>query len=62
MTPSTQPPTFLTLLEVAVVFRISRSTTYRWISFGVLKAVKVRGYLRIPRTEVDRLQRDSFAE
>lgn len=52
----------MTPLEVAAVFRINRSTAYPWIEEGLFKAVKLQDCLRIPRTEVERLQRDSFDE
>jgi excisionase family DNA binding protein len=46
--------------EVMQFFRISRSTFYRWVESGAIKATRINGILRVPREEVHRLQRDYF--
>lgn len=60
MTPGHSRPTFLTAREVTALFRISRATFYRWVAEGRIEATRINGLLRIPSTEVDRLQRDYF--
>lgn len=46
--------------EVMLFFRISRSTFYRWVESGAIKAKRINGILRVPREELQRLQRDYF--
>jgi excisionase family DNA binding protein len=41
--------------EFADFFKISKPTVYRGISDGQVKAVRVLGSLRIPRTERERI-------
>lgn len=59
-----QSPPMLTVSEVAVRLRVSKSTVYRWIHDGDLSAVRHGkqwsrgqegrgGAIRIPRSEVD---------
>ncbi len=45
-------------MEVIQYLRISKSTCYRMIQEGTIRAKRVRGTLLIPRDEVIRVQRD----
>jgi excisionase family DNA binding protein len=41
--------------EVAKLWRISRSTVYRWADSGVIKAVRKGGVIRITREEAEKV-------
>lgn len=43
---------FLTVPEVAAVFRVSESTVYKLLATGALSRVKVLGATRIPAAEI----------
>lgn len=43
-----------TVGEVARLFRVDRSTVYRWIGQGELQAVRIGGTTRVPLAEVRR--------
>ena len=43
----------LTLEEVAEILRVSVQTVRRLINDGELKAIKVRGQLRVKQTDLD---------
>jgi excisionase family DNA binding protein len=64
-TRSTLPDiTWLTVLEVADYFRVSKMTVYRWISEGKLPAISVgetRNY-RIDENEAKKLMRAVVSE
>lgn len=46
--------------EVMQRLRITRSTYYRWIEEGKMKAYRVNGQLRVHADEVARMVRDYF--
>jgi excisionase family DNA binding protein len=47
-------PEFLTLGELALYLRVSRTTAYQLVTTGKVPAVKVGGQWRIPRMELER--------
>jgi excisionase family DNA binding protein len=49
-----EQPELLTLGELAVYLRVSRTTAYQLVTTGKVPAVKVGGQWRIPRAELDR--------
>lgn len=55
--PST--PTFYTVAETAELLRVSERTIRHWIACQHLHAVRMgrRGIWRLPRDEIDRLER-----
>jgi excisionase family DNA binding protein len=54
-------PEFDSAKEFSDVLGVSINTTYRAISEGVVRASKVRGSWRIPRSERERLSRGTNA-
>ncbi len=46
--------TYLTVREVAEIFRITHSTVYSWINGGDIAAVQVGGSWRIPQSQFER--------
>jgi excisionase family DNA binding protein len=48
-------PSFLTVAEVAGLFRIGRNTVYDLIRRGLLDGTRIGHTIRIRRSEVDRL-------
>jgi excisionase family DNA binding protein len=46
--------TYLTVREVAEIFRITHSTVYSWINAGDISAVQVGGSWRIPQSQFER--------
>lgn len=42
--------------EVAIYFSVSRKTIYSWVDTGKIEAVKVNGFIRIPRESVDKVK------
>lgn len=48
---------FLTVFEVATIFRVSDRTIYTWIDEGVLRCIKIKdkSAVRIPASEIERL-------
>jgi excisionase family DNA binding protein len=49
-------PRFVRVDDFAEAFQVNRSTVYRWINTGVIKAVKIAGTRRIPASELERLR------
>ena len=49
---------FLPLTEAAIALEVSDPTLRSWISSGFIKAIPYGKRLRIPRTEIDRIQRE----
>jgi excisionase family DNA binding protein len=50
---------FLTLDEVAELFRVHRGTVYKWVRSGKLRAVRVAATWRIPEEVIDELKGQS---
>jgi excisionase family DNA binding protein len=48
-------PRYVRIDDFAEHFPVDRSTVYRWINTGVIKAVKIAGTRRIPASELERL-------
>jgi excisionase family DNA binding protein len=46
---------FLTLDEVAELFRVHRGTVYKWVRSGKLRAIRVAATWRIPQDVIDEL-------
>jgi len=48
---------FLTVFEVATLFRVSDRTIYTWIDEGVIRCIKIKdkSAVRIPASEIERL-------
>ena len=44
--------TLVTPQEAANFLRVHRSTIYRWVDLGTIEGIRVRGSLRIPRSEL----------
>ena len=51
---------YLWPIEVARYFSVSRSTVYNWINSGLLRAHKIGKLWRIPRAEVERIEREGL--
>jgi excisionase family DNA binding protein len=49
--------TVYTVSEAATLLKVSIATIRRMIDDGQLRAIKVRGQLRIPKEEIDRILR-----
>lgn len=47
----------LTINKVAVEFGVTYRTVWNWIKDGKIKAVKISGIVRIPKSEVERLKK-----
>jgi excisionase family DNA binding protein len=45
--------------EVALFWRVSVKTVYRWIDMGIIGAVKKAGTVRIPREKVKGVRSES---
>jgi excisionase family DNA binding protein len=41
--------------EVAVYFSVSRKTIYSWVDTGKIDAIKVNGFIRIPREAIEKI-------
>jgi excisionase family DNA binding protein len=48
-------PQLLTIPEACHALRVARSTLYRLLDAGDLRAVKIGGSRRIPATEIERI-------
>ncbi|MCG9969876.1 helix-turn-helix domain-containing protein [Pelotomaculum terephthalicicum JT] len=48
----------LTVLEVAIILRVSKATVYRMIQRGQLKAHRIGGSIRIKQVDIDDLFSD----
>lgn len=46
-----------TIAEAAKILKVSEATIRRMIDAGEMKAIRVRGQLRIPKEEIDRILR-----
>jgi putative resolvase len=53
-----ESPDLLSMAEAKAALGISAMTLHRWIEAGKIQAVKVGSYRAIPRSEVERLQRE----
>jgi len=62
MTLEHAPGKLLKPHDVIVWLNISRSTFYRWVEEGRIRAKKVNGLLRIHPDELQRVQRDYFED
>ena len=51
---------FLTVLELAEYFRVSRRKAYELVSSGEVPSIRVGNALRIPRAELDRQLADAI--
>ena len=46
-----------TIKELTEVFKIHRTTVYKWIKKGLLTPVKIGGAVRFPAEQVEKLKR-----
>lgn len=47
--------TYLTVPEAAKELHVSRQTVHRWVAAGKLRAVRVGGVLRVPRSALSQV-------
>ena len=45
--------------EVAELWRVSKSTVYRWVDLGIIKTVRKGGVVRITREEAEKINSES---